>query len=84
MSPLAFGMPGLGELWPILIVVLLLFGAKKLPELARAMGSSIHQFKKGLSDASSDEELPPKEPRGELPNPPPSGGAGAEGSTRSE
>ncbi len=47
---LAFGFPGLGELWPILVVVLVLFGAKKLPELARAMGSSVNQFKKGLAD----------------------------------
>jgi sec-independent protein translocase protein TatA len=31
-------------------VVLLLFGARKLPELARAMGSSITQFKKGLKE----------------------------------
>ena len=50
---LAFGIPGIGELWPILIVVLVLFGAKKLPELARAMGSSVNQFKKGLSEEGS-------------------------------
>lgn len=53
MSFLAFGFPGISELWPILIVVLVLFGAKKLPELARAMGSSVNQFKKGLSEEGS-------------------------------
>jgi sec-independent protein translocase protein TatA len=47
---------GLGEWWPILIVVLLLFGAKKLPELARSMGSSVNEFKKGMSEGAKPEE----------------------------
>lgn len=34
----------------ILLVVLLLFGARKLPQLARSMGGSITAFKKGLKD----------------------------------
>ena len=38
------------EIWWILVAVLVLFGAKKLPELARAMGSSVNQFKKGLAE----------------------------------
>ncbi len=42
--------PGPPELYIILAVVLLLFGAKKLPQLARSMGSSITQFKKGLKE----------------------------------
>ena len=42
--------PSISELWPILLIVVVLFGAKKLPELARAMGSSVNQFKKGLSE----------------------------------
>jgi sec-independent protein translocase protein TatA len=49
MSQLAF-LPGPGEIWVILIAILVLFGGKKLPELARAMGSSITQFKKGLKE----------------------------------
>lgn len=53
-SPLA--MIGLSEFWPILIVVLVLFGARKLPELAHAMGSSINQFKKGLDNEGEDEK----------------------------
>lgn len=49
MPYLAFS-PGLPEILVILGLVLLLFGAKKLPELARSMGSSITQFKKGLKE----------------------------------
>lgn len=44
------------ELWIPLGLVTLLFGSRKLPELARSMGSSINQFKKGLEH----EEEPPK------------------------
>jgi sec-independent protein translocase protein TatA len=47
---------GIGEWWPIVIVVLLLFGAKKLPELARSMGSSVNEFKKGMSEGAKPED----------------------------
>ena len=46
-------------MWIVLAVLLLLFGAKKLPELARSMGSSVTQFKKGLSDEPVKIESPP-------------------------
>jgi len=55
MTHLLIGMPGGPELIWILLAILLLFGGRKLPELARAMGTSITQFKKGLKD----EEEPP-------------------------
>jgi sec-independent protein translocase protein TatA len=58
MLPLA--MIGFNEIWPIAVVVLLLFGARKLPELAHAMGSSINQFKRGLDAGKEDEEKPKK------------------------
>lgn len=38
------------EMWVILVIVVIFFGAKKLPGLARAMGSSITQFKQGLAE----------------------------------
>ena len=50
MSQLAFGMPGPAEWFWIAIILVLVFGARKLPELARAMGSSVTQFKKGLGE----------------------------------
>lgn len=42
--------PGSTELLYVLLAILLLFGGKKLPELARAMGTSITQFRKGLKE----------------------------------
>ena len=44
-----FGL-GMQELMVILVIVLLLFGAQKLPELARGLGKSISEFKKGQSE----------------------------------
>lgn len=38
------------ELLIVLLIVLLLFGAKKLPELARSMGESVKEVRKGFSD----------------------------------
>jgi sec-independent protein translocase protein TatA len=49
--PLAFiGPLGTGEMIMIFIVVLLLFGAKKLPELARGVGKSMGEFKKAREE----------------------------------
>ena len=59
-------MAGLGgpELLIILAIVLLLFGAKKLPDLARSMGKSTKEFKKGLQEgAQEQEEEEEKEPK---------------------
>ena len=43
-------MPGGPELVFILVIVLLLFGAKKLPELARGLGQSLGEFKKARDE----------------------------------
>jgi sec-independent protein translocase protein TatA len=42
------------QLLIILVVVLLFFGAKRLPELARSLGSSAKEFKAGLEDGAGD------------------------------
>jgi len=44
------------ELLILLVVVLLLFGARKLPGLARSLGSSAKEFRKGLKDGVEEEE----------------------------
>ncbi|MFD2670819.1 twin-arginine translocase TatA/TatE family subunit [Marinicrinis sediminis] len=49
----SIGVPGLIL---ILIVALLLFGPNKLPELGRAFGKTIKEFKKGTKDLLDDEE----------------------------
>lgn len=51
-----FAILGMGEWWPILIIVVLLFGAKKLPDLARSLGSSVNEFKKGMSDGVKEDK----------------------------
>ncbi len=43
-------MIGTTEIILIIVVILLLFGAKKLPELARGMGKSVQEFKKGVKE----------------------------------
>ena len=44
------------EILIILVVVLLLFGAKKLPELARSIGASAKEFKKGVEEGDLEDE----------------------------
>lgn len=44
------------ELLIILLVVLLLFGASKLPGLARSLGASTKEFKRGIEDGVPEEE----------------------------
>ncbi len=46
---------GTQELLIILVIVLVLFGANRLPDLARSLGSSMKEFKKGMNEVSKDE-----------------------------
>ena len=49
-----FGL-GYQELLIILVIVLILFGANRLPELARSLGSSVKEFKKGVNEQQKDD-----------------------------
>jgi sec-independent protein translocase protein TatA len=65
---------GWPEIVAILAVVLLLFGAKKLPELARGLGKGINEFKRASRDVQDEieraiEEPPPPPPRTPPANP---------------
>lgn len=50
----AIGLPTGWEWIIILIVVLLLFGGKKIPELMRGLGKGVKSFKQGLNDAKEE------------------------------
>jgi sec-independent protein translocase protein TatA len=50
---------GLPELAIILVIVLLLFGASRLPKLGKSVGESIKGFKDGLQEAKTDAPLEP-------------------------
>lgn len=66
-------MLGWPEIVMILVIVLVLFGAKKIPELARGLGTGIKEFKKATRDVQDDlqramdEEPPPPPPKKPLP-----------------
>ena len=63
---------GWPEIVAILAVVLLLFGAKKLPELAKGLGKGINEFKKASRDVQDEIERAVEEPPPAPRTPPPS------------
>ncbi len=65
-------MIGWPEIVGILVVVLVLFGAKKVPELARGLGQGIKEFKKATRDVQDEiERAVEDEPRRAPPEPRP-------------
>jgi sec-independent protein translocase protein TatA len=73
MNTMLVGMLNGWEIVLILAVVLVLFGAKKLPELARGLGQGIREFKKSTREVTDelqsamDAEPPPPPPQKKLP-----------------
>jgi sec-independent protein translocase protein TatA len=51
--------PGPTELIVILILILVLFGAKRIPEIAQGLGKGIREFKKSLREVQDEIETPP-------------------------
>lgn len=56
---------GATEIIIIALVIILLFGGKKLPELIKGIGQSIREFKKGSSGESDEPKDEPKKEEGE-------------------
>ncbi len=81
-----FGGIGMQEILIILVIFLLVFGAKRLPELGQAMGKGIREFKRSVSDIEEElktespaaKHLPREEPRPALDAGGPGGDTGVE------
>jgi twin arginine-targeting protein translocase, TatA/E family len=56
IQPLFLGSIGMPELIIIFIIVLLLFGAKKIPELMNGLGKGVKSFKKGMKEVEDEIE----------------------------
>ena len=75
-----FGNLGVWEILMILVVVMLLFGAKRLPEMGSSIGKGIREFKRSLSDTQDavmkpeDQSLSSGRQLDAPPTAPPSGG----------
>jgi sec-independent protein translocase protein TatA len=55
---IAWQMPGMGEWVVILVIVLVLFGGSRIPDLAKSLGQGIREFKKAMKDEDSDKKSP--------------------------
>lgn len=52
--PLFLGGIGLPEIIAILVIILLFFGAKKIPELMKSLGKGVKSFKEGVNEVEKD------------------------------
>ncbi len=50
---------GFGEIIVVLLVILILFGASKLPEIGKSLGKAIYEFKKAMKEAGGEEDKTP-------------------------
>ncbi|WP_420577734.1 twin-arginine translocase TatA/TatE family subunit [Ekhidna sp.] len=51
---LGFGMPGFGEIMVIALFIVIFFGAKKIPEIARSLGRGIREFKDATKEIKKE------------------------------
>ena len=51
---------GLGEILILVLVVLILFGPNKLPELGKALGKAVGEFRRGIKEGLDDKDSPSK------------------------
>ena len=58
----------------LLVIALLVFGARRIPEIGSSLGQGIREFKKSLREVGSDQPQPPVPPSNSSSNLPPSGG----------
>lgn len=57
---MGFGSFGMGEMIFIFLIVLLLFGAKRLPEIGSSLGKGIREFKSSVKDIERELTVPPE------------------------
>ena len=62
-NPRFFGNLGAGEIIVIALIVLLLFGGKKIPELMKGIGKGVRSFKEGMNNIEKDIENPDPDPK---------------------
>ena len=62
-----FGNLGFGELMIILVIVLVLFGAKRIPEISASFGKGIREFKKNVNEVERSVTEPPPRTESRLP-----------------
>ena len=60
---MGFGNLGFGELMVILVIVLVLFGARRVPEIGASIGKGIREFKKNISDMDREVRDPIRDAR---------------------
>ena len=53
--------PGMGELLVILVIVMIIFGAGKLPQVGRSLGSAINEFKTSVKPEEEKDDSTEKE-----------------------
>ena len=61
---------GFREILLILLIILILFGAKRIPEMMKAMGQGVKEFKKAAKDIQSDDEPTSPTPAAKTPTEP--------------